>query len=544
MSFFSASYPGLDILSADMTLSHGVSPSVCHVIAVPDVPSIGVGELKFLLDEAVHFSFKDCAPVRSITTGPKLTKGIRIELDILDRRWRWRYREISGRYNQRDSAGFIIEGTAKTYRELIELTLGALGVTSYLIDLPESIPESPPIIWDHDRADLALAELTENIGCVVQLGQDDVVYITPIGTGALYEDEPNQYTPVLDFTPSNYPKEIAVTCGPTVYQHGLELEAVGMDYDGSVKPLKELSYFELVGGDIDGKYLPGTPGRIVFAAENTLKVEGDDVPASSYDKAIQTVYRWYRIKQLDGAGLTLPSGETVSSYEDFLPLRDRLVSPPYDGWSIELDESRVPGVKPYVYGNWWEPFSASLVETTFSQNFDLDLERGLVMFHDYVYGVNSGGYFEPATIYLMAAFSARKSETEGQYHQVYTHATGKDVAPDAGTAVVHRDDLYRVNITDTQWGSIPWTNEPQLALECEKVAKAYMGIYDNNPQAMVEWVGLMVFPTQGNILHKRWVVNHQTAHSYAGKNMEHPVQAPTWKERRIRELVSEEIPLC
>ena len=174
-------FPGVQVATAaDFTLSHGISPSVCLLQTVPQtsyVAEIGTLQLSF---GSTLLSFPDCA-VRSATLRSS-EQGLFWSLQILDRRWKWQFGEIDGRYNVRSADGSIIDSTEKTPRQLAELLLRAMNESQFDVD---QIPNDsrPTVVWDAANPADELAQLCDQLSCRIVLGLDNHVRIRPIGDG-------------------------------------------------------------------------------------------------------------------------------------------------------------------------------------------------------------------------------------------------------------------------------------------------------------------------------------------------------------------------
>jgi hypothetical protein len=93
------SFPGIDqVLSWSFTLSHGISPSAALVEIAPQfgLPA-EVGPIVISFGD-IALEFADC--VLDSANVRRNQSGMIVSLSILDRRWRWRYGQISGRYNR------------------------------------------------------------------------------------------------------------------------------------------------------------------------------------------------------------------------------------------------------------------------------------------------------------------------------------------------------------------------------------------------------------------------------------------------------------
>src|SRR5262245_57579654 len=123
-------FPGLQqIVSWSYTLSHGITPGVAHVEIAPQfgVPAeigtmiISFGDIELAFPGCVL----DCANVR------RDGAGMVVNLAILDRRWAWRYGQISGRYNVRQRNGELDPATEQAPQDLAALLLTAMGESGF-----------------------------------------------------------------------------------------------------------------------------------------------------------------------------------------------------------------------------------------------------------------------------------------------------------------------------------------------------------------------------------------------------------------------------
>src|SRR5580765_5849029 len=111
------SFPGVDqVLSWSFTLSHGITPSAALVEIAPQfgLPA-EVGTMVISFGD-VALEFADC--VLDSANVRRNESGMIVSLTILDRRWRWRYGQISGRYNVRQRNGRLDASTEQSPQEL------------------------------------------------------------------------------------------------------------------------------------------------------------------------------------------------------------------------------------------------------------------------------------------------------------------------------------------------------------------------------------------------------------------------------------------
>ncbi len=111
-----AHFTGLfDIRAASMTFSaHGITPSVCAITAVPRqgfASSQGTLEFEY---GGTRIVFHDCSV--DLATLRFTRGGQLVTFNIKDRRWKWEYGSIDGRYNRRKPDGSVDREDKETKR--------------------------------------------------------------------------------------------------------------------------------------------------------------------------------------------------------------------------------------------------------------------------------------------------------------------------------------------------------------------------------------------------------------------------------------------
>lgn len=524
-----ATFPGLNISRADMVLAPGVTPSVCHVVAVPQSTLTIVGDLILGDNGTPVIVFRDCAMDRIWDSPPYVKRGQRMNIRLLDRRWRWKGKTINGRYNVRRPDALTRTGTTATYWDLIALLLTALGETNYEID-PCAVLDGPTVDWSCARADLELAWLVEQIGCVVLLCLDNVVRVVPRGSGVQYPANGRERIPQVDFLPATSPWAARAEYGPTRFQSRLKLEAVGLEKDGRVLAIDSLSYKPAAG------WRTQVPGVYNDVTDDTYRA-----------LARESVYRWYRIKsQVDG-GIYLPGGSpyTISSIEDILPLSDDLIIPPYYNGFDPASLTNWPADKAFIEGYFWDGDLKGINENSDAYSywddvFQLDKERGIVKFDEYMFQVGTDGHHDPAVLYLTCSYGARANVYSSYWHYEYTQLTGAAVSASSGVATVRRPDLFQWFVQSySESGGISsvYSNTDTIAAHGAQLANNYANTWRGIPQFDQEWSGIVPYSPNGNVLQMRWLVGSGPAMTYGSKNSEVPHWGPTMAERRLREKV-------
>lgn len=216
-------WPGLKAYySMAMTLGDGIMPSVCVLTIPPQASDFAAEGTLELQCGTTRLRFPNCI-VDSFEPGLSTWR-----ITIFDRRWRWRFGGIWGRYNIRNRDQTIKEGTEKTPRELAKLCLEAMGETKYYVDaLPEEV--RPEVDWDGDKPAEALQQLCDSLGfrIVPQFasGVFDAVKLCRNGTGEpLAKQRATEFQ--TGFDPAEAPDEIGVSMGETLVNVHLPLMPV------------------------------------------------------------------------------------------------------------------------------------------------------------------------------------------------------------------------------------------------------------------------------------------------------------------------------
>lgn len=439
------SFPGMTgIRSASYTLSHGISPGVCRVevTASAQIPQ-EVGTMRFRYGRE-QWSFSNClVDSAHFAMG---SNGQVVSLTILDRRWRWSFGSITGRYNNRRRTGGVtaLDRYLKRPQELAKMLLEAMGETGFeLSDLPDDT--YPEVNWQDAVPAVALDALCSSLGCRVVLGINDRVKICRTGIGAkLPLSSVAEIGASID--PPNRPDSLEVVTSPTMYQIMLMLEAVGEDLDGTIKPINKLGY---VPKPITGE----TTAELPWGVENPEAFDGvvEKYPDSeqkqrrAVELATKSVFRWYRVVTHCDGTLQIPGFGKLDSIKQLFPILDGLVDkqkgnatdgperkPEYVQGIFEKNES---SIRRYMIPT----FANSESHETYQGAFSIDRERGLVMFSAPVYQRDSAGKIDEAELYLTCAVNVTEWKTnQRKRERVERNLPG----PKRGTGpreIVHED---------------------------------------------------------------------------------------------------------
>jgi hypothetical protein len=282
----SAKWPGVTAVeSCYGTVSHGVAPATFVLATYPQTSFPQQTGVLMLSDGFRSVALKGCRVDRmTARAGPG---GQTFELDVLDRRWRWRsplagYGTVSGRYNRTDTRGKLIPWSIRSPEELARECFKALGERNFVIDLPRGLSRSvgrdvgrylrlgenfaqsfanPEMSWDLTVAAEALSRLCDYFGrrLAYQVVADRFV-VARLGVGAALPEAPYEArTPAA--SPVAPPSRVVVAGAPVRIQARFRLEAVGREWDDMYVPIDDLSYAPRGPGQVQKSevvFVPGT----------------------------------------------------------------------------------------------------------------------------------------------------------------------------------------------------------------------------------------------------------------------------------------------
>ncbi len=259
-----AKWPGaISVESCVYTQSHGISPgtAVLHILPQEVNPAMS-GDL-VITDGIGTILLPDCR--LDDLKVEQSENGFTWSLQISDRRWKWRdFGSIAGCYNQLDEVHKkLIPWTIRSPIELARLCLDLMDETGYTIDLPPGFDKAtgrafgeinppwiginpgntnPPVNWTNETPMVALQRLCEWFGRRIIYRIDTNTIEIAIGgrgadlpDGSIAKESPGLSNPQT-------PSRVAVYGAPTRYQCRLLMQAVGEEWDGSLRPIDQLSY--------------------------------------------------------------------------------------------------------------------------------------------------------------------------------------------------------------------------------------------------------------------------------------------------------------
>lgn len=512
----------------NLVIGPGIQPGGATLTYGPDVnyPS-GMGDLTVTYG-GTQITLPDC---RLKTFFGKLGEDgtVSYMLRIEDRRWRWQYGYIEGTYNIREGKGNVRLVRKKNARELAEILLDAMSETGYDIDaLPDD--EYPLAQWSNSPAS-CLQRLVEAYSCRVVLDPlSDKVILVKTGEGSLLPSVAELISDSIDADPMVASDRIQWIAGRSLWNLDLELEAVGLEDDGTIKPIDDLSY-KPAGGWLD----TNTPPAF------------DEVDEEFRELAQQSVYKMYRVAvpvYFDSLGL-----DPIEDLRDVLPLESLQVVTEESEDDIER---RVPA---WVYGDWWdrapsldEPLET--IETAhgkkpkYERGFSLDVRRGMVTFSEHVFRIIQGidpssSTIHPGIMFLRTAVGYRHEEDGAWSRFVKERPTG--LQGDAEPIILRRDDEALHVWKEYNGGN---ANERSNAIEMDAIGDFYIDqelrkLTQNSPASRL-YAGFIPMSPDGAIQQVTWEITPEgKCYTRASRNTEHHPPELTYREKQEKQRLKE-----
>jgi hypothetical protein len=534
-------FPGVEnIVSMSGTFTHGITPSVFTLVIAPQDDFEGIAGDLVLFDGEATITFVDCKVDRHSFEFNE--QGQIWRLQVLDRRWKWRWGAISGFYNMRNDDGSLkltLEGNQKSPQELAALCLEVMEETDYDIgDLPD---ESRPITeWDQDLAAEVLAQICDELGCRVVLGLDDNVSICLAGEGEDLPDDDLVIDDSLTIDPPEQPDSIAIACGKDRFQADFLLRAVGQDTDGTVKAINDLSYAPTAGwSTID---LPDMIG----------------IDEGSRAVAVATVLRWYQIV----VPCLVPDYGEVTILEQITSIEGEQVA------RVAKVDDQLGNLPAIVFGSfctltdmWRNSVPQSKINPAgvdgsiqqYKKPFDIDRGRAIVIFSEPVFsngydqGDNppSGWQTAPAKIYLRAAVAVRDPETFAPVRYTKTRDYGDNFG--TPTRTVRHDEIVLTHrplySADNQFNVLSVTTNkedsddaPGVDSACDYLLDGLEQEYQTTFPQTIKYAGMRDdVDLDGAIMQISFDLNGQGCTTTISRNDEQLHRSPTYAEKRAME---------
>jgi hypothetical protein len=553
-----ATFPGIDqVKEWNFTLSQGIAPGTGTMRILPQSLLIQAEGTFSIQYPGGSIDFPNA--LLNLANATLDDSGQFLILQFLDRRWKWEFGYISGLYNFRKPNGQVEPLSEKTPQELCSLLLDTMHESGYDVsDIPNDT--RPAVDWSDDNPAQELSSLVESLGCRIVLGLDNKVRIKQVGVGAPLP--PGGAKNVgYGIDPPQRPHKIRYVCGPTKIEMEWYLEPVGSEFGGQIKPIDDLSYKPTDGWK--NEYPTVFSG--VFLREHRAL-------------ALQTVYRWYRIRaattfadQVQAgqlaelvapevrAALGLPASsdtdpeKSTKELWQVLPLETELLRV-YS--TVNSGFSQAAAAK--LHGTYWlqdlGDYSNSFDGNTFTDadgntslgqeikhGWSLDAENGVVQFSDFTVKVDpTTGEFTPARLFLRTACIIKSKSTRQPYREIVERvlSTPEQGQPEL-VRVIKNDDVFRGirwkngvnNAAPTIEESGDW--QAQANYEIDAAILEYQAI----ESADVEYVGIIPIDLDGARQQVSWAGGEGGYNTRASINSEHDPFVPSYKEKRRIETV-------
>jgi len=525
------------IVSADYTLSAGISPGVATFYVDPAVRIPRTGSIR-VEDSGLVAVIPDCI-VDKIEYIVRATGAVN-RVTVLDRRWRWReFGAISGRYNNdfylydyfRKTATELREAGFVNLWELASLCLLEMG--ERLFDV-RALPvlQYPFVDWDVANPAEALAKLCDQHGCRPTLAITGNVVIVRDGEGRTFADR-QVVDGSIGVDPPEAPDEIVVVGGRSVFQHDFNLEPIALENDGSIVPLDDVSYRPTLDG--------------VQTWDFCDYEQFTSVAPEFREAAKRSVFRWYRIISpftvsgtegevtLDRVLPVLPGQvEYAESFGEFRPK-------PAIVFGVFLSESSDSG-KPFVEEVDRNVRNKPLQK--YDGSFSLEVAEGIVRFSTPVFNLEEipgviGKAIRPARIRLRTSFNLRDKVTGGWERNNFR--VDSRTAPAKGaTLFVVDDDIVRARYLDFDPVEKAVDNVDGLKYWARFLFLSEVQKYQIETSGSVTLPGFQRYDVDGVIRQVSFLLG-EDGHGVTrvSVNREEPLISPVYAERRLFEKVAE-----
>ena len=536
-----ATFTGVQsVLSAQFTLSHGITPSTgtIEVVVQDELPSEGT---LTIYDQSVGVALVDCrVGAVSYRNGPQ---GRTAVVQIVDRRWRWQFYAVTGAYNVRTPSGAVDPATLKTARELATILLQAMGETADVSALPDE--GKPEVDWDGENAARALADLCEQYNCRVLLGVDNRVSLVKLNEGADLPGGPIE-SKSGGVTTTLRPDRIVLVGAPWRFEVSLKLEAVGLETDFTVKQIDGLSYRPATGWASEGESFANVTDSTFLTADGSK--------TSPRELAVQSVFRFYRI--LDTAtvsGLATAirlwreafgvTGETptddVQRWQ-LLPLADTLAQTYKDADGVEREKPA------FCLGRFWHSERLEATNSPDGTKLDVgisvDPTRGLVQCSRQVVTLDpQNGAQAEAELRYYAAVECKDPATRQPVRYVRVKQLRKPTGTRPMVAILRRDEIHATvtaQYTDTGELQAFDTSTEDADKQADYYLNAAAKALDNPVSQQARYVGVQPIVPDGRIVQVTWETGTGGTFTTASVGIEHKLNIPSYEERRALEKLS------
>lgn len=520
------------VLAGEYTLSRGITPSIITLTCVPFTGQIpAISDVSFVCG-GTTLKLADCgfaSKAKSFGGSGRIWT-----IQLYDARWKWLYGMYVRTFNTIRQArllgnpGSVVmaEGESDETDSARDIALQILRDELRIADFnADALPanEYPAFSWDYVRPAQALAELCDLYQLTIAYNPfDNSVKLCKAGEG---DDLPNNARVLSDEVADAErlkPKSLRAVCAPTMHEEEFELEAVGMDLDGTIVPIDRLSYKPANGWGSDFLFMSDVPDDEVADPENSTKL------ISIRKIAEECVFRWYRIKPPTSGrlwGWRKDNAERVT-YRKLLPISGDLVSTyivPGKGLQAGLSKTRqqqasVCGIHAADYKAMGQTNSG--LSDAVKESFTLDCDQGIVKFSQPVFKWDSGAIDVP-TLYLRCV-------VRGDRYDVKTRDIG-------GAHGVEMLDCSHLVLKYRDQADV---NKAEIDAAIEAIFDAKAADYGPADSGSRSYAGLEEIKLGGKIAQVTWTVGPGGAVTEASQNAEHEAFIPSEDARRQMERLA------
>jgi len=475
-----AMFGGIRCHSAEMSLSLGVSPDVGTLV----FPATDAGRIpktgSLVLRDGRGGSVTITHVYALEGTLEEMPGTKEISVQVADLRLLWKWASVRGVYNEPNADG--TENQEVDTQGLIEACLTALpNIASSWLECPSGI--YLPVRWQRESAAAALQALCDATALGVALAPDGRVYVSPLYAGGPALPGGGVTARQTTQTAAVTPAAIRIVGAPVVDEETFSLEAVGVEIDGTVRAVDNLSYTPSHGWATE----PLTFPNIAAGTYNSIAYTADE----ARELATRSVWRWYSC------------GFTAAQRKRYLPFLPALARTD----TIDGVEGRG---EPWVlasYGHFDGTIWQKVAKTYIAEGWTLDSANGIVKFLRPLFDVQTDG--EKATrlaepdIELRAAFERWDTANSCRELYEYSHTLAGGVS---GTELVHKAaELreYRIG-SSSQNGTHLNTYAAKVAVRLAQefsragpAARVYPRIVNQTPRGTLRAVRWSVSPTGG-----------------------------------------------
>lgn len=416
--------------------------------------------------------------------------------EILDRRWRWLKAYWTRAYNVRNPDGTIDQDTVKSLAQIATDLFTAMGDPSADVSAITST-ELPEVTYDHDNCADAIEDLLDDRGYVISLLSDNTVKVFVRGTGTVLPANDDVINASLSINPPEFPQTLTAVGKRTMVQSKLLMLPVGIDLDGQIKPVDELSYMPPGGWD-------GTDMVDFNMIVDTVAKE----------LCLLSVGRWYQVvSQADGSqhinfGSTnySPGELAIADASQLLPLSDKLLTSTVDQFGkVRYDLSFIEGTfydgDPQANpprGTNVGPYSR-----VDRREFTLTGELGIVEFKELAIKQQArGNTFTFADVYLTCSYSVEDPNTFVKDRYVLSTTLG-GIGEDQRTIELRRQIILEYATASSTVNGVD-DNKSALNQEASRFLASVANEYVNKNSNVIGYRGIYPFDTDGVNLQLIW----------------------------------------